>query len=186
MEKELSEVLLYFVPALLVLFAMFMLVRKFTETQQQQLKKFFENEQQNRTAESRNQHASETLPLKLQAIERMVLFLERISPNSLLLRVHRSGMSAAQLQADLSATLRAEFEHNLSQQIYISEDAWEEIKSAKEDMSRLINMAYGQVGNQATGIQMSSQIFELAMKLDALPTQRAIQTLKEEAKKLLT
>jgi hypothetical protein len=172
--KNLSDTLLYFVPALLVLGAVFMLI-----------KRFLDRDFQNRQVDVRQSMRKDSLPLKLQAYERLVLFLERISPNSLLVRTHRGGMSAPQLHSDLLATVRAEFEHNLSQQIYISASAWEAVKNAKEDMLKLFNNAYSRVGQHASGIQLSSQIFEQMMKEESFPTQKAIDVLKSEAKQLL-
>src|ERR1043166_4282881 len=116
--KNISDTLFYFVPALLVLFAMFMVMKRFLDTQASILRKFLERDIQIKSMEERQDRLKESVPLKLQAYERMILFLERISPNSLLVRVHRGGMAAGQLQSDLVATVRAEFEHNLSQQIY--------------------------------------------------------------------
>jgi hypothetical protein len=172
--KNLTDTLLYFIPAVLVLIAVFMLV-----------KRFLDRDYTNRLLDARQAMKKDSLPLKLQAYERLVLFLERISPNSLLVRTHRSGITATQLHADLLATIRAEFEHNLSQQIYISSSAWETVKNSKEDMLRLINNAYSQAGQGANGMQLSSQIFEMMMKEENIPTQKAIDILKGEAKQLL-
>jgi hypothetical protein len=172
--KDLSDTLLYFVPALLVLFAVFMLI-----------KRFMDREYKNQLLNARQSMRKDSLPLKLQAYERLVLFLERISPNSLLVRTHRGGITAAQLHTDLLATIRAEFEHNLSQQIYISSVSWEAVKDSKEDMLRLINNAFNKVGQHANGIQLSSEIFEQVMREENIPTQKAIDVLKSEAKQLL-
>jgi hypothetical protein len=182
---EMSQVLLYFVPAFIVMAGMFLLMKRFMENQQNVLKKFLERDIQVKTVEDKQSKQRESLPLKLQAYERLILFLERIAPNSILVRVHRGGMSASQLQSDLVSTIRAEFEHNLSQQIYVSEQAWDEVKDAKEDMIRIINNAFSHVGNNATGIQMSSHIFEQILKMETLPTQKAIDFLKSEAKRFL-
>lgn len=183
--NAISDVLLYFVPAVIVMVGMFMLMKKFLDNQYVIIKKFLERDLQLKVVEDRNTRHRESLPLKLQAFERLILFLERISPNSLLVRVHRGGMSASQLQSELVSTIRAEFEHNLSQQIYVSEQAWEEVKDGKEEMIRIINNAFGHAGSNATGIQMSSQIFEQVLKMENVPTQKAVDFIKSEARKLL-
>jgi hypothetical protein len=172
--KDWSDTLLYFVPALLVLVAVFMLI-----------KRFLDRDYRNQLLLAKQSLKKDSMPLKLQAYERLVLFLERISPNSVLVRTHRSGMSAAQLHADLLATIRAEFEHNLSQQIYISSAAWEVVKNSKEDTLKLINNAYGRIGENGSGIQLSSQIFDQMMREENIPTQKAIDVLKNEARQLL-
>src|SRR5437773_1389152 len=111
MEKNIGEVLLYFVPAALILGGMYLT-----------LKKFLERDHQIRLMELKKGLQKESLPLKLQAIERMVLFLERISPDILLPRLHRGGITAGQLHSDLLSTIRSEFEHNLTQQVYLSNE----------------------------------------------------------------
>ncbi len=182
---QLSDVLLYFVPAIIVMFGMFAVMKRFLDNQHATLKKFLERDMQLKSVEDKNIRQRDSIPLKLQAMERLILFLERISPNSLLVRVHRGGMAASQLQSELVSTIRAEFEHNLSQQIYVSEQAWEEVKDAKEEMIRIINNAFSHVGSNASGIQMSSQIFEQVLKMENVPTQKAVDFLKSEAKRLL-
>lgn len=176
---------MYFVPAVLVLGAMFMVMKRFLDNQNYFIKKFLERDLQLKAVDDKNTRQRDSIPLKLQALERLILFLERISPNSLLVRVHRGGMAASQLQQELVSTIRAEFEHNLSQQIYVSEQAWDEVKDAKEEMIRIINNAFSHVGINASGIQMSSQIFEQVLKMETVPTQKAIDFIKSEAKKLL-
>ena len=171
---KLADTLLYFVPALLVLGAVFLTV-----------KKFLDNEHKLRLLEAKRAMQKETVPLRLQAYERMCLFLERISPNSVLVRTHKSGMSARELQSDLLVTIRTEFEHNLSQQIYISSGAWEVVKNAKEDMIRIINSASASLNENSTGVDLSKAIFEIVIKNEKIPTQRALDFLKNEIKQTL-
>ena len=116
-QNNISDVLLYFVPALLVIGAMFLLI-----------KKFLDRDYRIKLIESKQLLQKDMLPLRLQSYERMVLFLERISPASLLMRANKPNMTSLQLQSELLSTIRNEFEHNLSQQIYMSNPAWEQIK----------------------------------------------------------
>ncbi len=95
--NELADVLMYFVPAMLVLIGMFVLVKKFINAQSAEVKNFLERDLKMKMAEEKSNRTREAQPLKLQAYERLILFLERISPNSILVRVNRAGMSAAQL-----------------------------------------------------------------------------------------
>ena len=90
--EKISDVLLYFIPAIIVMIGMFIVMKRFIVNQSATIKKFLEKEIQLKVAEDRNNRQKESLPLKLQAFERLILFLERISPNSLLVRVHRGGM----------------------------------------------------------------------------------------------
>src|ERR671938_29795 len=69
-----------------------------------------------------------TLPLKLQAYERLVLLADRIALPNLISRVNDTGMSAKEMQVILTQTIKQEFEHNVTQQIYVSQEAWEAIR----------------------------------------------------------
>ena len=83
----------------------------------------------------------DTLPIRLQAYERMVLFLERISINSLVVRVAPKGKNKADYENLLTKQVETEFEHNLSQQIYMSEECWNIIKAAKNATIQIIRSA---------------------------------------------
>src|SRR5204862_1036100 len=105
------------------------------------------------------------LPLRLQAYERLVLFMERIAPGPLVLRVHKSHMTSGMLHGELIATIREEFEHNVTQQIYVSDKAWGKVRQAREETMRLINLSYEQVGDVSSGTELSRQIFENVSRL---------------------
>ncbi|WP_420601921.1 hypothetical protein [Flagellimonas sp.] len=83
----------------------------------------------------------DTLPIRLQAYERMVLFLERISINSLVVRVAPKGKDKSAYENLLIKQVETEFEHNLSQQIYMSEECWNIIKAAKNATIQIIRSA---------------------------------------------
>ena len=81
------------------------------------------------------------MPLRLQAYERMALFLERITPNKLLVRVVPNSSNKEDYEALLIATIEQEYEHNLSQQIYLSDQCWGIISAAKNATIQLIRKA---------------------------------------------
>jgi hypothetical protein len=172
--KDWTDVLLYFVPAFLVLGAMYLVI-----------KKFLERDQQVRIMEIKRNMQKEALPLKLQAIERMVLFMERISPDNLLPRMHRTGITSGQLHSDLLATIRSEYEHNITQQIYLSDSAWDAVKNAKEELIKIINLALEETGSQVTAVHLSSKIFDIMITNDSFPHQTAIEKLKKEGRMLI-
>jgi hypothetical protein len=174
MENSLTDILLYFIPAALILGGMYLVI-----------KKFIDRDQQIRLMELKKGMQKDSLPLKLQAIERMVLFLERISPDTLLPRLHRGGISAGQLHSDLLSTIRSEFEHNLTQQVYLSNEVWGEVKNAKEELLKIINMAASETGQQATGVHLSSKIFDIMIKDENYPHLAAVEALKREARGLI-
>ena len=171
--EKLIDTLLYFVPALLVLGAVYMA-----------LKKFLDNEYKLRLLDMKHTSRKEILPLRFQAYERMCLFLERISPNSLIIRTHTPGMNSRQLHTELLLAIRTEFEHNLSQQVYISSKAWEMCKNAKEDTVKIINLAGSSLTDSSSGAELSKTIFEIMIKNEKIPTQKALEFIKNEARQL--
>ena len=168
---QISNVLLYFVPAFLVMIILFWVMRRNAE-----------RERQDRLLDVRKHLQQHTLQIRLQAYERLILFLERISPNSILPRLHRAGMSGSQLHTELLVTIRTEFEHNFSQQLYVSRQAWQEVVSAKDQMVRTINECSRHVGDKAGSIQLSSRIVEHFVAAGELPTLKAVEFLKKEAR----
>jgi hypothetical protein len=148
------------------------------------LKKFFDNEERRRFYELKANNQKISLPVRMQAYERLALLLERLSVNNLIMRTKRPGMSAADLQAALVNEIRAEFEHNLSQQIYISNSAWEMVTTAKESVTRQIHVCYSLLPTGASSLDLSKAIFENAMDETISATQKSLLFLKEEAQQM--
>jgi len=118
--------------------------------------------------------------LKYQACERLVLLLERITPNNLILRVHTSEMTIPQLQTALIKSVREEFEYNLSQQLYVSRETWELIRNAKEDTIRLINTATANLTDQATSRDLAAEFLYLSISQESSPVTQALNLIKQE------
>ena len=123
------------------------------------------------------------LPLRLQAYERIVLFLERITPNNLIMRLNRPEMNAIQFQSLLIKTIREEFEYNLSQQLYISTKAWELVKNAKEETINIINQASSKIPETSTSADLVRVLFEQFLEKDKLPVNQALDEVKKEIQK---
>lgn len=119
-------------------------------------------------------------PLRLQAYERVIIFLERITPNSIIVRLQTPNMTVNQLHIELLELIRAEYEHNLSQQLYLSPGTWEKVRTAKELTIQLINNAADKVSPEANAMELSSQIFDLLIEKDKAPTHEAIASLKKD------
>jgi hypothetical protein len=160
------------VPASVVLYAAYLIVRSFI-TREIELKKL----------EVRGRSIETVLPNRLQAYERMTLFLERINPQNLLLRLSGGGLSAAELQRVLLEEIRNEYNHNASQQVYMSEEVWNQIRSAKEDLILTINEAASKVAQGATALELSKKIFEMSLEKPADLIAQALSALKEEIQK---
>ncbi|MCH2214537.1 MAG: hypothetical protein MK086_05125 [Flavobacteriales bacterium] len=122
--------------------------------------------------------------LRLQAAERFVLFLERIEPGRLVMRTHQNGMSAKMLQNEILKSIREEFDHNLSQQIYISENSWNLIKGAKDEMVKFITATGDGMKPEATALDFSRKMFEAASKVEKLPGDVALEYLRKETNEL--
>lgn len=163
------EILKYLLPCIVVFAAGYLTVKNFLET-----------ETKRRLAEIRLANQSVVTPMRLQAYERMAIFLERINPNILITRTHKSGMSARLLQSELTKVIRTEFEHNLSQQIYMSNHAWEMVKTAKEEITKLVNVAASKLADTATGVDLSQMILQISQQIDKMPTQVALEYIKKE------
>jgi hypothetical protein len=130
--------------------------------------------------EMRSRHTETLLPIRLQAYERMAMFLERISPQHLILRINQPGMSSGELQAIMLREIREEFSHNLSQQVYMGAGTWELIRNAMEDIVSIINTCSQEVDPAAPSIELARGIFERMMQQGSDPVQKAMAELKSE------
>jgi hypothetical protein len=157
------------VPASIVLYAVFLIVRSFI-TRELELKKL----------DIRGKSIETVLPSRLQAYERMTLFLERTAPQNLLVRLNAPGLTAREFHRMLLDEIRNEYNHNVSQQVYIGEGVWSLIKNAKEDLTIQINEASTQVPGDASSIDLAKRIFELALAKNVDPIGHALSELKKE------
>ena len=171
--NDFLEILKYTIPAIVVFVTSFYLVRA-----------FLKNEEKKRKFELSMNYKESILPLRLQAYERLVLFLERISPDSLVMRINKPDVTVFQMQNELLGAIRSEFEHNLAQQTYISSSAWEMVKAAKNGMIKLVNESATDYKADAKGINLSKSILENAMNLQNTPVYSALEFLKKEAREL--
>jgi len=137
------------IPASLVLYAAYLLVRSFL-AKEIELKKL----------EIRSRSIETVLPLRLQAYERMCLFLERISPQNLLVRLNPGSMASRDFHQVLLNEIRNEYNHNVSQQVFMSENSWELIRNAKEDLVVTINDAASEMTPESSSLDLSKKIFE--------------------------
>lgn len=165
------DILKYIIPSIIVFLAVYFVLKKHLDTQ---LK--------SQVITGRQGIQGTVLPIRLQAYERMVLLLERITPQNLVMRVNNNNATAGQMHQELLASIRAEFEHNLTQQVYISKGAWEAVKRAKEETIKLINIAASRVNDNAKGMELSKMVLEMSMQIEKMPTQVAIDFMKEEAR----
>jgi hypothetical protein len=149
------------------------------------LKLFLSGEKERKELEVRASFYKDSLPVRLGAYERLTLFLERIAPTNLLQRVNKPGMTAVDLQRALISNIRMEFEHNLSQQIYVTAETWMMIVQVKEEIVGIVNKVASDVPQTASGKDLSRAIIEYFITSEqVMPTQKALDTLKVEVKKI--
>lgn len=172
--EVLIDIIQIIVPSLMVFLAAFFVLRGMVR-----------NDQDKRRQELILQNSRTVTPIRLQAYERIVLFLERISLESLLVRTNSPGMSASQLHSALLNSIRSEFEHNLSQQIYMTQQAWEVVRNARSNTIKLINTEFEKAPEQATGLEFSRKILERVMEMEKEPTRTAIEYIKNEVNRML-
>ena len=150
------------------------------------VKRYFDNQQKERLLQMKIDERRETLkvvtPIRLQAYERMALFLERISPDSLVLRCWQPGMDLKLLQGVMTKNIRDEWEHNLSQQVYIDTDTWTHIREAKDEMINLVNSSAVTLTDTDDPTRLAASIFASAAQLR--PTDRAREILLKEINEL--
>lgn len=127
-----------------------------------------------------------TIPLQLQAYERLVLLVERISLPNLVGRMNHPQLSARELQVLLLETIKQEFEYNVTQQVYVTQHAWNAVQNLKDQNMLIINQVANVMPPQSTGHELSRQLMEVIMSQEekALHT-IVLDALNFEAKRLL-
>lgn len=171
----LLEILKYTLPALVVLIATTTIVKNFiiAENKRKQMAIFQDGQ-------------DTTLRLRLQAYERMALFIERISTRQLIPRIFDSSMTVKELQIAITLTIRTEFEHNLSQQIYVSKNVWETVKGVKEQELNMVNRISQTLDPEAPANELYARILDVISKADGpLPTDVALEIINAEVKTVM-
>ena len=159
-------------PAIIVLYASFLMVNSLLKARFNELNSSFKQKSQ-----------KEILPIKLQAYERIILLLERSNPNNLIPRLSQKEMNVTVFQHLLIKEIRQEFNHNLAQQIYLSNEAWSYITASIEDTVTLINEAAMGMGDEHSGLDLGKLILEKAVKKNSI--EQTIVFVKDEVKELL-
>ena len=168
--EALIDILKIILPALVVFAATYFLVQR-----------FLSNEQSRRDFELKKANQSAITPIKIQAYERVVIFLERIHPNTLVVRVNKHGMTSNVLHQELIKAIKTEYEHNLAQQIYMSYNAWELVKNGKEEIIKLINISATKVTHDANSNELAMMVLNITANLEKrMPSEIALEYLKKE------
>ncbi|MGK0366208.1 MAG: hypothetical protein ACI85O_003281 [Saprospiraceae bacterium] len=173
------EIVKLTIPALIVFITVYFLMKQHSETE---LAMRYAELQKTKM----DKISAITVPLKLTAYERLALFCERISLNNLLIRLPIQDQSAASLRVGLMLAIQQEYEHNMTQQVYVSENLWQIIKLCKDDNLVVINGLYEKLTKGATAKDFVNIISNYLEQVDGLtPLQKAQLAIRKEAGVLL-
>ena len=139
---------------------------------------------QNSLLQLKQTNLKETLPLRLQAYERVILFLERINPTNMLIRLHNTNMTATEMQQVILTEIRAEFQHNMTQQLYISNHSWTIIKKMMEDTIGMVNNTVNALPDDASALSLSKTILSHLDQLKDNPYEMALAIIKRDMQQL--
>jgi superfamily I DNA and/or RNA helicase len=168
------DILKITLPALLVLITAYLLIDK-----------LLKNEKNRRDFELHKENTSTITPIKLRAYERLILVLERTTPHNFVLNTLKPGMNNFELQTELLKKLREEFGHNVSQQIYVSNELWTAIMSAQQSLIKLINACALKCKPNNDASELSEILIKLYAQSEETPTETAIELLKKEIRTLI-
>ena len=158
----------------------------------------FKQRKQNKAAEKKTAATATAAPnndaagnpatrqLQLQAYERLLLLTDRIALPNLIQRVNQGGLSAHEMQSLLTQSIRQEFEFNITQQIYVSPEAWDAVRNFKEQNLLIVNQVGSFLPEEASGSDLNRQLLDLLMQNPKASLQNVVaEALSYEAKKLL-
>ena len=167
------EILKYTLPALLVLLTAWLL-----------LWKLLQEDREKRAFELKRHSQKEITPLRLRGYERLALLLERTTPEALLRDLDVQELNAQQISSLLMQKLRLEFDHNLSQQIYVSDQAWDAILNAREQMVLFLSTTARQFPAETNGLEVAKLMLTAYAQNGETPHQKALKVLKDEVRTL--
>ena len=170
-EDKLLEIAAYTLPALITGGVAFVMMQK-----------FYNSEESKRKFELLRENQKQALPIRLQAYERMVLLLERINPSNLLMRIAPISKSKDDYATLLSHHIQTEFEHNLTQQIYLTAETWDIILKAKNSTVQMIRK--NALREDVADADKLREAIMLELTETEAPSTIAISFLKEELKRV--
>jgi hypothetical protein len=148
--------------------------------QRKEVKQALQKQEKEKTAPAATQ------PLQLQAYERLILLVDRIALPNLINRVNQPGLSARDMQGVLTQNIRQEFEYNVTQQIYVTAEAWEAVRNLKDQNILIINQVASFLPAEASGQDLNRSILEMLMQSPKASLHNVVaDVLSYEAKRLM-
>jgi hypothetical protein len=167
--EYIADLLKIVLPAGLVIYGMYLTIMSFLKKEREKM-----------LIDLKTQNTLTVLPIRLQAGERLCLLLERITPNNLIRRVNNPEYSARDLYSLLLSEVREEFNHNLSQQVYFSDETWEGVRRAMESVVTIVNTAMQDMNENARGLDLAKRIFQITLEQKNDAIQLALKEVKSE------
>lgn len=124
------------------------------------------------------------LPLRLQAYERLTIFIERINPANLFIRLHQQGITIAELQAIVLNEIKSEYQHNITQQLYISTPTWDVVKKLKDDTIAMVNNGVKSLPADAPGVDLSRKVLQHMAGIENNPYDLTLDLIKKDIHQL--
>jgi hypothetical protein len=124
------------------------------------------------------------LQLRLQAHERMIIFVDRINPANLLLRLHQPGIEISALQLLAVNEIKTEFQHNITQQLYVESATWNVIRKLKDDTIAMVNNAVKNLPADASGVELSKNVLHYMSEIEENPYELTIGLIKQDIHQL--
>lgn len=137
-----------------------------------------------KSAEVKMEDYPQLLMLRLQAHERLILFIDRINPSNLLIRLHQNGLSVTHMQSMLLNEIRSEYQHNVAQQLYVNPLIWNVISKLKEDTLAMVNNGVRNLPEDATGVDLSKRILQHIATVAENPYDLTLDLIKNDIQKL--
>lgn len=167
----LRDFLLLLIPAIIIGIGLWVAVRYYVKTEKDKL-----------IVQIGLKNKEIITPVRLQAYERVILLLERMEPSQIIIRNVVLGQTASQLKQSLINNIREEFDHNLSQQLYVSSEAWSLIKNARELSITAVTEAAAELSPDASASDLAQLLFHSDMLEDTKGIHKAIEYVKNEAR----
>lgn len=171
MELDILGLLLYCIPALVTGAIAFLFFKEHIESENNRREFLIKKDLQ-----------KDSLPMRLQAYERLSLFLERIKPAKLLVRVTPTSSSKEDYESLLIANIEQEFDHNLAQQIYVTDNCWSISSTAKNATIQMIRKAT--LSDTADSADKLREVILTNMIDKRAPSDAALSFIKEEVSEI--
>jgi hypothetical protein len=167
------DILKFTIPSLVVLLSVWIVMRY-----------LLRGEEERRLWEMKKNTEKEVTPIRLRAYERLALLLERTEPEQLLSDLNLTQMTKAELEQRLLLNVRREWEHNMSQQIYVGDDVWAKVMKARDEIASFIHTMALQMPAESTTLDYAKVLMSAYRLNGTTPHQIAMEALKDEVRQM--